>query len=157
MAARRLAPPPRAAETGRPRLPAPAPAGSTRHSARSTPPSARSSGGGRHRRRRREAQVVLGVGIDQDAVAVLEGALQQSHRQRLDDALLNGALERTCTIDRVEALTRQQLFGGRGELELHLSLSQPLAQATKLDLDDAPDVVDAEWLEDHEFVDTVDQ
>src|SRR5919199_1947958 len=71
-----------------------------------------------------EGELAVGRGVDDDVVAVDELALQQAHRQRLDQVLLDGPLERPRAVDGVEALARHQLLGRVGELERHLPLGQ---------------------------------
>src|SRR3954471_9390098 len=72
----------------------------------------------------------LAVLVVQDhRVAVVELAPQQAHRQRLDDLLLDRALQRSRAVDRVEPLAGQELARRRGQLEVHLTLGQPRPQA----------------------------
>src|SRR5919202_7085747 len=104
-----------------------------------------------------EGELAVGRGVDDDVVAVGELALQHAHRQRLDQVLLDGPLERPRAVHRVEALASHQLFGRVGELEPHLALGQPLAQPAQLDLDDALDLLQAQRVEDDDLVDAVDQ
>src|SRR5207249_6229606 len=47
--------------------------------------------------------------VQEHRVAVVELALQQAHRQRLDDLLLDRALQRPRAVDRVEPLAGQEL------------------------------------------------
>src|SRR5437763_3892451 len=115
-----------------------------------------SSGSGRYGRGRlRERESAVGSDVDDDVVAVDELALQHAHRQRLDQVLLDGPLERPRAVDGVEALASHQLLGRLSELQRDLALGESRPQRPQLDLDDALDLLQAERVEDDDLVDAV--
>ena len=71
---------------------------------------------------------LLAIGVHHNRVAIVEVAGEQPYRQRMDDALLNRAAERTRAIDRVEADIGEAFSGGGCKLHGHVALGQSLAQ-----------------------------
>src|ERR1700687_4276996 len=66
--------------------------------------------------------------IDADVVAVVKLPAQKTHRQGLNDLLLNRPSQGSRPVDRVETFARYQLFGRFGELDRHIALLQTLPQ-----------------------------
>src|ERR1700687_2908469 len=117
----------------------------------SAPPSGRDSVG-----RPQQQLTVLG-GVDDDRVSVGEHALEKPNGERLNELLLDHSLQRPRAVRRVEASPRQLLLCGRRQLETHLALVKPFAEAAQLDLDNALDLLQPKCMEDHDFVDPIDQ
>src|SRR5262245_33586589 len=78
--------------------------------------------------------------IDHHAIAFAELAVEHLHRQRVQDAALDGPLERPGSIDRIIAFLDQLVAGGVGQLDPDLPLLQALQQAPDLDIHDLADV-----------------
>src|SRR5512137_898125 len=66
--------------------------------------------------------------VHADPVAVAELPLQHPPRQRVLHQALDGSLERSGTVHRVEALSRQKLLGPIGDLEFQLAPRKPPAE-----------------------------
>src|SRR6478736_150579 len=71
----------------------------------------------------------LDRGADPHGVALAEVALEDRERQRVDQALLDHALERARAIGRVVAEVAQQLAGAIGELDLDAALAHAAHQS----------------------------
>ena len=85
----------------------------------------------------------------------MHGARDDLLRQRRFDLLLDGALERPRAVHRVVAAVRQIVARGVGEVEGEVAVGQPLLEPAELDVDDLPDVVALERVEDDDVVDAV--
>src|SRR5437763_5990022 len=94
---------------------------------------------------------------DADAVARSELSLQDLLRQRILDLLLDGPLERSGAIHRIEAGLSEAVAGGIIEHQVHVALGQALAEVQELDVDDRTDLLRAEGMEDHDVIDAVDE
>src|SRR5439155_19840555 len=81
-------------------------------------------------------------------------AWASSHPQ---DAPLDRALEGSGAIDRVVALVGQQLLGRIRQLQHEVALGQAPAQPTELVFHDPPDLLAREAVEDHDYVDAVEE
>ena len=71
--------------------------------------------------------------------------------------LLDGALERACAIQRIEAHLGQFVECGFADFQLEVALGQAFLQALELDDRDVADVLGVQAVEDHHFVDPVDE
>src|SRR5579859_936583 len=92
-------------------------------------------------RRPRKRHVAVRASVYDNRVPFAEFTLEQPHGQRLHDLLLDGSLQRSRAIDRVETGPRQLELGGWRQLEGHLAFGKPLAQSAQLDGDDALDLL----------------
>src|SRR5882672_11214374 len=84
-------------------------------------------------------------------------ALQDLLGERILDALLDRALERARAVHRVIAGLAQVIAGRVVEHEFDVTFGQALAQVSELDVDDDPDLVRAERMEDDNVVEPVDE
>src|ERR1700694_1479238 len=89
---------------------------------------------------------VLG-GVDDDCVSAGEHALEQPNGKWLNELLLDHPLQWSRPVRRVEASPRQLLFGGGRQLETHLALIEPFAEAPQLDLDNTLDLLQPKCME----------
>src|SRR5438874_7567557 len=94
---------------------------------------------------------------DADAVARSELSLEDLLRQRILDLLLDGPLQRSGAIHRIEAGLPEAVAGGIVEHQVHVALGQALAEVEELDVDDGADLLRAEGMEDYDVVDAVDE
>src|SRR5262245_2031212 len=94
-----------------------------------------------------EREPALGVDVYYHRVAFANLRLEQLERQRVLHALLDHALERPRTVDRVVALLGQLLARRWCQLQRDLAVLELLAQPAELDLDDLPDLLAAQRLE----------
>src|SRR5205823_9062571 len=94
---------------------------------------------------------------DADAVARSELSLEDLLRQRILDLLLDGPLQRSRTVHRIETGLSEAVAGGIIERQVHVALDQALAEVEELDVDDGADLLRAEGMEDHDVVDAVDE
>src|SRR6266705_3253406 len=78
---------------------------------------------------------------DPDQVLRREPAFENPLRERVLDGLLDGALERPRSVDRVETALGELGERAFGDFELHLELRQPLLEVAQLDPGDALDVL----------------
>lgn len=78
-----------------------------------------------------------------------------SRRERVLDALLNRPLERTCAKDRIKPYFSQFRQGSVGDNHFQIHFFQTLLQQAQLDLGDGRNVGGIQPMEDHGFVDTV--
>src|SRR6185312_16114661 len=92
-----------------------------------------------------------------DPVARDEFALEYPLRQWVLDLLLDGPLQRPCTINRVESRFTQRIPCGIVEHQVHIPLLQPLAQIDELDVHDRPDLLAAQGMEHHDVIDAIDE
>src|SRR5579885_650743 len=92
-----------------------------------------------------------------DPVPGGELALEDPLRQRILDLLLDGALQRPGSIDRVEARLAEQIPRRIIEHQIHVPLLQALPQIHELDVHDRADLLRAERMEDDDVVDAVDE
>src|SRR5207253_1917250 len=88
------------------------------------------------------------LALSQPLVAAAHLAVEELERQRVQEPLLERALQRARPVDRVVALRRQELLGPRGQLQRDLALRQPPAQPAQLDLHDLGQLLAAEAVED---------
>src|SRR5207237_9076161 len=102
----------------------------------------------------RESQLSV-FHVDQDSIALTEAALEDQQRQAVLDQALDGPLQRPGAVDRVPTPFRDQLPGGWGDLELDLSLRQPLLQAGQLDVHDRRQLLPRELPEHGDLVHAV--
>src|SRR5439155_7028760 len=94
---------------------------------------------------------------DADAVARGELSLQDLTSQRILDLLLDGPLQRSRTVHRIETGLSAAVAGGVIQRQVHVALDEALAQVEELDVDDGADLLRAEGMEDHDVVDAVDE
>src|SRR6202022_2752544 len=90
-----------------------------------------------------------------DAIAVRKLTVEEAQRQRIDDLLLQGALERPGAVHGIVAEMRQQRLRAIGELEGDPALGKAARQPAQLNLNDSLDVLERKVLEDDDFVDAV--
>jgi hypothetical protein len=81
--------------------------------------------------------------------------LQDELGDRVLDLLLDGALERPRAEHRIEAHAGNLRQRGIGDFELHLLLFQAFGQALELDARDGLDMLRVQAMEDHDFIDAV--
>ena len=75
--------------------------------------------------------------IDAHPGAFAELALQHAHRERIQHAPLDDALQRPRAVDRIVALGDEHILRAIGQLDVDLAILEPLHQAAQLDVDDA--------------------
>src|SRR4029077_16372639 len=93
--------------------------------------------------------------IDDDRFPFAKGTLEHLHGQRIEDAALNGPLERPRAIRWIVTLAEQGLLGGVGELNKNLALLQAAHQPTELDVDDLLHEIAPQRMEEDDLVDAV--
>ena len=98
-----------------------------------------------------------GVGVDDDAIAVEDAAVEDAHGERVLHEALNGALERAGTVGAVVAGVEDGFFGGGGELECDFAVAQEFAEVVEAEVDDVGEVRFAERVEDHDVIDAVEE
>src|SRR5919204_627139 len=103
-----------------------------------------------------ERQLAVG-GVHHHGVVLAERAGEDRHRQLVDQALLDHALERAGAVGRVVAHVAEQRPRGVGELDLDPALAHPAGQALDLQVDDLADLLARERLELHDVVEPVDE
>ena len=86
-----------------------------------------------------------------------ELAGQNPSGQRIFQFLLNRPLERPRAVNRIEASLAKLIQCRRGDLQPHLPVSQSLAQITDLNVRNRPNLLLAQRMEHHDFVDAVDE
>src|SRR5882757_7472923 len=82
---------------------------------------------------------------------------QDALRQRILDLRLDGALQRTRPIHRVESRLADPVARVIVEEELNIALRQPLPQAPQLDVHDGTNLFAAQRMEHHDVVHPVDE
>lgn len=97
------------------------------------------------------------VHVDVDRAALREAAFEDGETERVEDVVLDGALERAGTVDGVVAVLGHQLCGGVAELELEPAGSEALVDASQLDVDDALEIRAFKAVEDDDFIDAVEE
>src|SRR5690606_39662342 len=78
-----------------------------------------------------------GLPVDDYRVADAEPALQDLERERILHEPLDRTLERPCTERRVVALLRDELAGGRRDLQRDLAAGEETLHSPELDVHDA--------------------
>src|SRR5262249_30270764 len=96
----------------------------------------------------RELQRSLPVRTDDDRIAVHELALEDGHGERVLNESLDRPLEGTCPEGRVVPFLGQHALRLWRHLERDLSLGEQLLETRELQIDDALDLLGAEWVED---------
>src|SRR5437660_1029790 len=74
--------------------------------------------------------------VSDDAIAVGEFAVEDLQRERIDDLLLQRALEWPCSVDGIVTFVREERFGLVGQFECNAALGHAPRQAAELDADD---------------------
>ena len=97
----------------------------------------------------------VAIGIDLDAVTILEFPFENLDGQGILNHSLYRALQGPRPIDRVVTLVRKQCFGPVGNLKRHFSARQILAQTLELDLDNRLDLLASQAVEDDKLIDAV--
>src|SRR3954464_13737709 len=95
------------------------------------------------------------IAVDDDGVAFAEVSFEDPHRERIEHATLNRALERPGAVRRVVAFLDELFFGCVSEHYMNLALFEALHQPGELDLDDVLHVLTAERVEEDDFVDAI--
>src|SRR5690606_3647825 len=97
-------------------------------------------GSGRGSRARRpgglRARELAALGVDAYAVALGELALEQRHRELVDEVALDHPLERPGTVRRVVAQVPEQRARVVAEFDLDAALGHALAELSHLQVDD---------------------
>src|SRR5882724_2694413 len=101
--------------------------------------------------------VFLTVAIDDDVVAGEDFPLQDFHRQRVLDQALNGATQRTRTVGRIIAFTKDQFLRRGSEHQSDFALFEQLVHALEEQINDAHQLIFTQRVEDDDFVDAVDE
>ena len=97
------------------------------------------------------------VHADADPIARLELAAEDLLRQRIFDLLLDRALERPRTVDRIEARLAEQSRAPVSSSSSMLRSSSRRRSSPELDLDDRADLLGAERMEHDDVIDAVDE
>ena len=92
-----------------------------------------------------------------DPVAGDELAAQDLLRERILDLRLDRALQGTRTVHGVESRLADPIARSIIESQLNIAFGEPLTQTAQLDVDDGADLLPAERMEHHEFIDPVDE
>src|SRR5688572_7009153 len=122
---------------------------------RSLPPDG-SEGLGMDRATFHKAQLIASH-VNHHRVALAERAIEDAQSQRIQQPPLQGTLERTRPIHWIIPLTDEEVFRRVTELDRDFAVTQPLEQAAQLDFDDLANVFLLERVEEHDFVDAVDE
>ena len=101
------------------------------------------------------AEDTLAFRIHNHALTVFEIAHQDLLGDGLLDVALNHAAQRTGTEQRVEALLREQVLGGVGEFERHMTVEQAVVELLDVQIHDLAHLRLGELLEDDDVVQTV--
>ena len=95
--------------------------------------------------------------VDEDVVAVADGAVEDLGGERVLDQALDGALERAGPVGAVVAGFEDGLARGGGELDGDLAVGQQLVEVGEAKVDDVFELLFAERMEDHHVVDAVEE
>src|SRR5688572_8618533 len=95
--------------------------------------------------------------VDDDAVAFAELALEHPQRQRIENAALDGALERAGPVHRIVTFGDDELARRFGQLDMDLAILEPLQQAAELNVDDLLHMIEPERVEEDDLVNPVDE
>ncbi len=98
---------------------------------------------------------LLHIRIDRERVAGNHFAVEQLHGERVLDEPLDGALQRPRSELRIVALAEEQFVSFLRQRDLDLALGEEPAEVLKLQVDDLLDFRFAEGVEDHDFIDAV--
>ena len=101
------------------------------------------------------AEDTLAFRIHNHALTVFEIAHQDLLGDGVLDVALNHAAQRTGTEQRVEALLREQVLGGVGEFERHMTVEQAVVELLDVQIHDLAHLRLGELLEDDDVVQTV--
>src|SRR6266850_1762597 len=94
---------------------------------------------------------------DADSLTRTEFAFQDLLRERIFDALLDGALQGPRTVYRVVTRFAQVVARGIVEHEVDVALGEALSQVSQLDINDRTDLIRAERVEHDDVVEPVDE
>ena len=111
----------------------------------------------RSRRPRSLQHELAFVRIDGHRVTGHEPALEDRQRERIDQPLLDHALERPRAVGRVVAEIPEQRPGGVGQADLDLPLTHPRDQPRDLEVDDLAELLAGEDVELDDVVEAVDE
>src|SRR5579872_951793 len=120
-------------------------------------------GARRFERRRLErltgfAEHALAVfGVEQDVVADLERAAQQLFGERVFHHALDGTAQRTRSHRRIPSFFGQKFASRVGGLERHVLVLEFLHDFGEFESDDLLDLRQVELMEDHDFVDAIEE
>ena len=109
------------------------------------------------RARARHEHQLAALRIHLDRIAIAEPAGQDRLRQRVLQLLLDRALERSRTVDRIEADVSEQLESLVAQFDADAALAQSLLQPAQLDPRDRLDLRLVQRVEDHDVVQPVDE
>jgi hypothetical protein len=96
-------------------------------------------------------------GVDFDSLAFPDFAFKDVNAKRIENFLLDGALERTCSVNRVVTFARDQFLRGIGKIERDLLLFEPFRQTAELNFDNLFEVVFSESIENDDLIDPVEK
>ena len=102
-------------------------------------------------------EVAVFAGVDGDGGAGGEVAGEELAGERVFDLILDGAAQGSGAVDRVEAGGGEMVEGGFGNFRREAVFGEAAVEAVDLQLGDGADLLAAEWLENHEFIDAVDE
>src|SRR5688572_31750681 len=95
--------------------------------------------------------------VDRYVIAFAELAFEHPHRQRIEDTALDGALQRPRAVHRIVAFRHEERLGRLAQVDVDLPFLETLEQAADLDVDDRLHVLQAERVEEDDFVDAVEE
>src|SRR6185295_18280329 len=95
------------------------------------------------------------LGIDSNALPVVNLALEQLERKRVQYFALDDAFQWSGAVCRVIAEFDEKVLRGNGQFQLYVPLSKATQQALDLDLHDLTQVIARQHIEDDGLVDTV--
>src|SRR6266550_2574461 len=104
-----------------------------------------------------EGQLALRIAVDDDVVSLVELAFENGEGEGVLQETLDRALQRSGAERRVVALCRQDFTCRRSELEGELPVGEQILEPVQLQVDDVLDLLLAEWLEDDDVVDAVEE
>src|SRR3984885_3844389 len=95
--------------------------------------------------------------VDLDRVAGREATLEDGHRQRVDQTLLDNSLQRPRTVGRVVAEVAEQRLRRVGQLDLDPALAHARDEPRHLEVDDLRDLLATQRVELDDVVQPVDE
>src|SRR6266550_6739652 len=104
-----------------------------------------------------EGQLALRIAVDDDVVSLVEPALENGEGEGVLQETLDRALQRSGAERRIVALCRQDFTCRRSELERELPVGEQILEPLQLQVDDVLDLLLAEWSEDDDVVDSVEE
>src|SRR5687768_17467033 len=122
---------------------------------RSLPPGGR-EGLGMDRSTFRKAQLIASH-VHHYGVALAERAVEHAQGKRIEQPPLQGTLERARPIDWIITLADEEVFRCFAQLDRDFPVAEAFQQPAQLNFDNVLDVFLLERVEEHDFVDAVDE